>query len=799
MSKEWADALGLAITPLFARDQAPAGEHYLLLDGVRGSFGMSQIPGQDIDADTRSWAWSTGVLHHVTATEHNVIIRRWDSSETERYGISSVADNLDRLYGHVLDNQATLSRTISTHAVDVFRRVRSNFSAEEQRDALAVFLLMLGAMLQAVDDDVFDRTAEVAAQFGIMPSAQDGLRRISPELVRHLISAFRRPTLPHALQLETIPSLVVRHAGAMVFQDAHFELALRGTLDIFGVPEPATVTTDTSGGIHATPPGLARVLVEQAVQAYGELPREITILDPACGSGSILHEAVRTLRDGGYRGRVRLIGFDDSPYAVDMTRFLLSAAKHDWPEFGFYEIRIEQRDSLDEQQWPTSDIILMNPPFVSFRSLSSRQRAVLGNILGKFAGGRPDLSMAFLERGVQSLAEHGVIASLLPAGVLSMTHAREWRRHLLDDAAVAFLAVFGELGLFRMATVEIGCIVLCKSANRNRTSHLHKSLWVGEKRGATAEALRFLRKSTRQQYGEAESDRWSLDEVSETRLRETPNWRPRPRLFERRLQRILASVPTKVGTLFDVKQGAHPGPRDAFIISESLWQALPEQERRWYRRVAENRTIRSGQILPGTFIFYTRTDGLPPVTGEHVLREECPISFERLLQFKPILTRRRRKADRWWELAECRKWLRSPSQKIVSAYFGQIGAFACDVEGDHVVVQGYGWLPRWPRIEPEGILRQPILRAYLCIFNSLLFFQLLSERCPTVGGGQLNLSKRFSEGVPLPDLFGRATKSVGDDRILMDLAFIGDVIIQRGLAFAPRSKAEELVEILYGL
>jgi adenine-specific DNA-methyltransferase len=258
-------------------------------------------------------------------------------------------------------------------------------------------------------------------------------------------------------------------------------------------------------------------------------------------------------------------------------------------------------------------------------------------------------------------------------------------------------------------------------------------------------------------------------------------------------------VPSTVRTLFDVKQGALPAPRDAFIISESEWEALPERERRWFRRVAENRNIRSGQVLPGAFIFYTKSEGLPYVTAQEVLREECPIFFQRLLHFQPILAGRRGKRDRWWELGEDRKWLRSPSQKIVSAYFGQIGSFAFDVDGDHVVVQGYGWLPRWLRTKQENVLRQQILSAYLCIFNSMLFFQLLSESCPTVGGGQLNLSKRFSEAVPLPDLLTRAEKSVGDDRILMDLAFIGEVITERGLAFAPRSRAEELVEILYGL
>jgi len=86
MIRQWAQSLGLAETFLFApNEDAEGGEHKLLLDGVRGSFSASQIDGPDIQSDSRSWAWSSGVLHHVTATPNHVIVRRWDKSGYDRY------------------------------------------------------------------------------------------------------------------------------------------------------------------------------------------------------------------------------------------------------------------------------------------------------------------------------------------------------------------------------------------------------------------------------------------------------------------------------------------------------------------------------------------------------------------------------------------------------------------------------------------------------------------------------------------------------------------------------------------
>ena len=92
--------------------------------------------------------------------------------------------------------------------------------------------------------------------------------------------------------------------------------------------------------------------------------------------------------------------------------------------------------------------------------------------------------------------------------------------------------------------------------------------------------------------------------------------------------------------------------------------------------------------------------------------------------------------------------------------FGKAGSFAFDVDGAYVVVQGFVWVPA------SGLTREisklekslrdqyvhQILHGYVALLNSKPFSLLLAEFCPHVAGGQYNLSKRFIDHVPLPNL-----------------------------------------------
>src|ERR1700751_2573752 len=72
-SDDWGRALGLAVSPLFSQGDAPAnGRHSLLLNGADGCMAFSAYNDHDGNGPFLDWAWSSGVLHHLSVSPNRV-------------------------------------------------------------------------------------------------------------------------------------------------------------------------------------------------------------------------------------------------------------------------------------------------------------------------------------------------------------------------------------------------------------------------------------------------------------------------------------------------------------------------------------------------------------------------------------------------------------------------------------------------------------------------------------------------------------------------------------------------------
>ena len=214
------------------------------------------------------------------------------------------------------------------------------------------------------------------------------------------------------------------------------------------------------------------MLAEQTFRSIKEIhTREVlTILDPACGCGSILHEALRLLKRWQFGGRIVLRGFDVSAAAVAMARFVLTHSARDWAESSRIEIEVEQRDSL-EQRLPEADVVLMNPLFITWGALRDEQRSVLGAVLGSCRATRPDYSMGFVLTALDETLVHGcALGALLPASVLTSKSAFRWRGALLDRGELRFLASLGHHHLFPHAVVQVAGVVLSTARSSGRSN-----------------------------------------------------------------------------------------------------------------------------------------------------------------------------------------------------------------------------------------------------------------------------------------------------------------------------------------
>ena len=503
----WSSTFGLALSPMFEIDDTPMpGEHYVLLNGGHGSFCLSVINDTTDPNDFAAWAWSSDLPHHVSVDRSDVQVVRWDAvGDAHIYSVTSVTRDLERFYLYLCNDRLKSNRTVVQHLVNLFGRLRSLAAHADLPDdrAIDVFLTVLANLLS-------EGTATTTPQaFGLPDDAAEVYDQVSGHTLTEAIQEIRTASgTLSALSLH--PNLAIRHAGGQLFQEAHFDLVRASPPDMFGHVDLARAERNTRGGTHFTPPALARSIVDHALKQLRNLSSRtsLTICDPACGSGAFLHEALRGLRRAGYNGSVQVLGNDISATAITMARFTLSLAIRDWTPAGGVILRLSVQDSLDMPSFPKADIVVMNPPFVSFIAQSAEQKAQLRNTVGTDASIRGDYSMAFVTKGLESLAEGGVMGTLFPANLLTHKSSMSWRENLATKGDIRLLASIGDFGIFSQAMVHVACLVI-----RNDSQHESEftALTTENTPNATADALRELRKADGNPPVVAKSDlEWKL-------------------------------------------------------------------------------------------------------------------------------------------------------------------------------------------------------------------------------------------------------------------------------------------------
>ena len=762
----WAARFGLALTPLFEEKEAsPPGSHSVLLDGGAGSFALSVSKERIWKGRTAAdWSWSSNLPHHVTVTDREVAVVRWDKPSPELLTRSSVESQIEHFYRYLAADRVKSSQRVVDYMMTIFRRVRS-LVADAQIDDDRSIDVYLAFLAEAI---------ERAAGSGHRSHGGDSARREREELLRSLSNSgvenlFEDVTSPSSseFRLTLIPSLAIRHAGSEIFQEAHFELFRAPRPDLFGYVGPAESSQITRGGAHFTPPALARSIVEQALAQLPDLAgrKRLVILDPACGSGSFLHEALRTLRRTNFRGLLIIAGRDTSRPAISMAKFVLKNASADWSPAGGCEIDIQQGDSLAPRP-PAADVVLMNPPFVAWPALTTEQRQQMKDILGPSLKGRVDLSMAFVARALECLAPGGVLGTLLPGSLLTLQSADAWRQFLLDQADLRFIASLGDYGLFTYAQVQVAAAVLVKPQSDGDQRQTVTALVTANDPEATGNALRTLRRTGHSPANLSGDNSWRLFHISAGSFRRRATWRLTSPQTEQALSRLMdvgGAVP--IGDLFDVHQGVLTGSNSVFLLTTSQVEKLPQKERKWFKPAIMNESIKNGQIEVRHRVFYPYNQQGLIITSEAELVRLLPVYFEHFLKPERSRLEKRTSVVRasrpyWWGLAERRAWALDPQPRLVSKYFGGPGGFAIDLEARYLVVQGYAWFPKWTlpiedidiETVPLGHPIQDILAAYMAVMNSTPFVRLLEIYSTHVAGGQFNLSARYVKPIPIPNL-----------------------------------------------
>ncbi len=792
-ASNWARILGLVPVPLFGKaSSAYFQSGNVLLDGQQSSFTflVTHDSRELLGNRPLEWSWSSFLNHTVIADtkEDLLFLRRWDAPETiRRFRLPTSPRGVSQLFNIVRGDKPVSHADVILHLLRAFRAIRGSITGRDNGlESLRVFNAMILAS-KAIADGKLDRDY-IASQTTIggvinrLESLADGYLALlrageaaeienSTRGIPSQILVSRFIDVEARFQYALEPNLLMRHASGQLYQEAH--LALERPLaqpSLFpGIDEPDAATLPPArSDVRFTPVALARTLVQQALDAFGDLKAvaSLDILDPACGSAVFLIQIILELVNRGYHGQVSIRGYDLSPISCVMARFCLEHACQDAVAAGMrVTYLVEVGDALG-RVWGHPDLVLMNPPFIHVDRMDSEELAIVKDVLGDLDKGRSDKAMAFAWKAFRSIKPGGVVSTVMPAPLLETTAGGPWREVLAQESRLAILGCFRGYGYFKGTKVEPAFIVMKKPASP--AAPPEKITVIIATDGAEDDSLRALRQDA--EFIERQDGSFEIYKAEPEDIVGQPSWTPRSKSYRKAAEWLKTlQIPT-VGTLFNVQQGALTGLNAAFIISAEMYQSFKATEREMFRPIAATSTIRNGRLTPKRYVFFPYNAAGLKLKTEAEVKTAVPTYYREVLlpQKVDLLARSRVSEAVWWRLTREREWQREPGPKIVSAYFGQRGSFAFDNTGQYVVTQGYAW--HWTRepseaieIEdpaeinpdsppPVGFYQGPLPWAYLSLLNSEVFERFLSFVCPVMQGGQLNLSVRYVTNVHIPDL-----------------------------------------------
>jgi predicted RNA methylase len=760
----------------------------VLLDGRRSSFVLLERRVETLER-TLEWGWSADLLHTLVVDEPDGRLRvgRWDAASWWPLPLPRGPLAAEEVLSRLALAGGLRAPDVVTYALRAFRMVREELQPHGMPPEMWIdafnALLTVATAVQAynLEPRQWRNARTLADLLQLVGGDVMEAWRIPPDsgALRHdLAGALEMLIYPDARTGYRLhPSLLLRHASGELYQEAHLLLQREhGQLFLPGMSPGDARPGHLPKAVRFTPVPLARFLVEQALAARRDLlaRRRLRVLDPACGCGVFLQEALRALAARGYRGNVHLVGWDSSAVSCAMARFVLSCAARDTCPAGVRAtVDVSQRDSLGAE-WGQSDIVLMNPPFVSWKDQGAEEREAVRLALGPGLHGRADAATAFVRRAVEAVQD-GVVASVVPARTLDGEGSRTWREWLQSGTRLHLVGSLRGYGYFPYSMVEAGFLVLSTDAGPT-TDHTGVTVLSADADSADR-AIRDLRRGHIAVRSRVEGLR--LAHMAQSDL-PAASW-TLPVGSSSEVVAYLADTRTPaVDDLFDVLEGAKTGCIKAFTVPESEYVALPGRERSLLRPVAGGPTITDGRIARTLYLFYPYNDRGVRIGSEDQLSAYAPDLSKRLEPYREALRARARiDPSRWWLLTWERPWLHSVRPKLVTREFGLRGSFAYDASGETVVLNGFCW--QWR--EGDCAFHETDLPwAYLALLNSALFEALLRLSCPPYRGGHVKLAKRHVRAVLLPDLSDDTTHRHG---LVQELASVGRSIHELGLSDSP--------------
>ena len=747
-------------------------DKYALLNGGNKDFCVDLNPNDNIEV-FNSYAWSANTKNYLAVYDDNVIIYNWLRSKIEHLKIKDVASNIEAFYSYLGKHTYNTGNDVVPFVISLFCKMR-NITREKQSPQEALNLLY--TLLASIETDLNDfdynkweiRQIELPERFEVfVEDIKNGIGNAKPNL-----------------------GIILRHCSGPIFQEAHRVVnTFYSDRDLFGNISSKIITTSKEySSSHYTPQYVARSIVEQCLKKANLANDNIRIFDPACGSAEFLMEILKQLHNKGYHGSVSIKGWDCSECAISTSRFLLNYEKENvWKNKLFYDIQ-HVEDSLT-QDWGTDyDIILMNPPFVSWELLSKLQRESVAECLPDKIS-KPNQAVAFFKKAMDSLSGNGILGCVMPTSLFESEGYKPIRIQLKEELHTILAAKLGNF-IFDNALTDVSVYIGQKNSNIIQT----RLIWCKNENGIAQEALRSLRKIEASGFVEIDTDKYSIysphmypDMQGSWKIISRKSSQFKENLTNAMLHGRLVNLQS----VFTVRQGIRTGSNDLFIISTDDYNRLSDREKAYYRCSVDNDAISYSRLEARNYVWFPYNSSGIAITSEEQLRDECPVSYNRFIIHKDELANRASSSNKeqWWALSRYREWLLKRECRLVSTEFGTSKSFSIDIKGNYAIERGYAWIPK-----KEFKLSDYYF--YLALFSSSIFEELLSIYARELaGGGWYDFAAKYTNHIPIPNVFMPGFR---ESKTYIDLYLLGKAISEDGSYFYSE-RLNELVSILYDL
>jgi len=498
--------------------------------------------------------------------------------------------------------------------------------------------------------------------------------------------------------------------------------------------------------------------LESILDEYRDWLLQITICDPACGSGAFLNQALDFLiKEHTYIDelKTKILGgglqfpdientiLENNIYGVDLNEESVEIAKLSlWlrtaqPRRKLNDLssNIKCGNSLIDSKavagdkafhWKTAfvkvfsnggfDVIIGNPPYVRAELLTDYISFFENNF--KVYHSASDLFAYFYELGSKIIKPKGLMGFI--SNTFDKTTAgKVLREYLTDETRLIEYIDFTEVQIFEGATTYPVIIILNRSYEENKIFKYIKIPKESQSKVIDIDSHQAIKVL----HASLESNSWSFLSAEKSKL----------------VKRIsaLKTIKELYGKCY---YGVKTALNDAFIVnndwkvSEHIKLILEGKEiKKWNVSKKEQKLI----LFKSKWTNSTYVDINNEEDKLLQLTQDFPNIFNHLLPFTQRAKKRYDQGDYWWELRNCAYYNLFEKPKIIFPNLQNSNKFCFDSEGTFVNA-------------PAVFLPTDNL-TLLCVLNSKIVWEFLKSICVVRSGGYIEVKPQYFEQIPIPD------------------------------------------------